>query len=140
MARIRIELPQSFRFTTDIPVRIDDINYGGHLGNDALLSILQEARVQMLGSHGWSEMDVEGEGLIMNDSAVMYRAEAFYGDVLTIKIEATNFTQTGCDVVYLVTNRLTGKEVARAKTGITFFNYVERKVVAMPEIFRTAFL
>lgn len=139
MARIRIELPPSFHFTTEVPVRIDDINYGGHLGNDTLLSILQEARVRMLATHGWSEMDIDGVGLIMTDAAVMYRSEVFYGDVLTIQIGATDWSRTGCDLLYLVTNRGTGKEVARAKTGITFFNYAERKVVAMPEVFRSAF-
>ena len=139
MARMKIDIPPSFHFTTDIPVRIGDINYGGHLGNDTLLSILQEARVQMLAQHGWSEMNVEGAGLIMTDAAVMYRAEVFYGDSLTIRIQATDFARTGCDLAYQVTNKSTGKEVARAKTGITFFNYAERKVIAMPEAFRQAF-
>lgn len=75
----------------------------------------------------------------MTDAAVMYRAEAFYGDLLTIRIQATDFAQTGCDLVYQVTNKSTGKEVARAKTGLTFFNYAERKVVAMPAAFRSTF-
>jgi acyl-CoA thioesterase FadM len=43
MARIKIELPQSFSFTCRIPVRITDINYGGHAGNDTVLSIIHEA-------------------------------------------------------------------------------------------------
>jgi hypothetical protein len=29
---------------------------------------------------GYSELDVEGVGIIMADAAVMYRAEAFHGD------------------------------------------------------------
>jgi acyl-CoA thioester hydrolase len=68
MGRITIDWPQSFHFSTEVPVRIDDIDYGGHLGNDALLSILQEARVQMLKRHGWTELDIEGTGLIMSDA------------------------------------------------------------------------
>ena len=60
MARVKIDLPQAFQFQTEIQVRISDINYGGHLGNDALLALLQEARVQMLKQYKWSEVDIEG--------------------------------------------------------------------------------
>ncbi|MCU0364969.1 MAG: hypothetical protein MUE93_04775 [Ignavibacteriaceae bacterium] len=41
MPRIKIETPDKFIFSTEIPIRITDINYGGHLGNDSLLSIIQ---------------------------------------------------------------------------------------------------
>jgi len=139
VARVRIELPQSFRFTTEIQVRINDVNYGGHLGNDSLLSILQEARVRMLKDRGWSELNVGGVGLIMSDAAVMYRSEAFHGDMLRIDLDTADFSSTGCDLLYRVTNASTGKEVARAKTGITFFDYSTRKVVPVPAVFREAF-
>jgi len=48
MARSRIDLPDSFPFGIDIPVRITDINYGGHLGNDAVLGLVHEARIAFL--------------------------------------------------------------------------------------------
>lgn len=48
MARISIDLPSTFTFSATIPVRITDLNYGGHVGNDTILSIIHEARVQYL--------------------------------------------------------------------------------------------
>ena len=54
MARIKIAVPPQFTFSTQIPVRITDINYGGHLGNDALLALLHEARVQFLRRYGYT--------------------------------------------------------------------------------------
>ena len=48
MARVKLQLPANFLFSTEIPIRISDINYGGHLGNDAVLSIVHEARIQFL--------------------------------------------------------------------------------------------
>ncbi len=48
MARVQIDFPEHFCFTTDIDVRITDLNYGGHLGNDKFLSIAHEARVRFL--------------------------------------------------------------------------------------------
>ena len=40
MARMTLALPARFPFTTEIEVRITDLNYGRHLGNDALLSLV----------------------------------------------------------------------------------------------------
>jgi acyl-CoA thioesterase FadM len=81
MPRIKLDLPKHFHFTTEIPIRISDINYGGHLGNDAVLSILHESRVRLLLEHGYSEFNVEGVGIIMTDSAIVYKSEAFYGEL-----------------------------------------------------------
>ncbi|WP_255669390.1 hypothetical protein [Myroides oncorhynchi] len=43
MARVKLNLPTEFIFETKIPVRITDLNYGNHLGNDKLLSISHAA-------------------------------------------------------------------------------------------------
>jgi len=139
MARLRIDLPPVFQFRTELPVRIDDINYGGHLGNDAVLSLLHEARVQMLRVHGWSELDVDGVGMIMSDASIMYKSEAFQGDVLTIEVAVADIAGSGFELIYRVTDKSSGKEVARAKTGLVFFDYVMRKVVPVPDQFRKRF-
>lgn len=39
MIRVKIELPEKFIIVTEIPLKISDINYRGHLGNDSVLSI-----------------------------------------------------------------------------------------------------
>ena len=45
MGRVKIKFPaENPLFITTIHVRIGDINYGGHVGNDAILSIIHEAR------------------------------------------------------------------------------------------------
>ncbi len=49
MGRIKIDLPQKILASVSIPVRITDINYGNHVGNNALVEIIHEARVQFLG-------------------------------------------------------------------------------------------
>ena len=139
MARVKLELPERFPFATDIPVRITDINYGGHLGNDALLSILHEARVKFLRKYGFSEIDVDGRSIIMADVVIVYRSESFYGDVARIEIAVTDLQPHGCDFVYKVTNRDNGKEIARAKTGVVFFDYEKKKIVPAPQKFINLF-
>lgn len=136
MARIKIDLPGKFIFKTEIPVRITDINYGGHLGNDSLLSIIHEARVRFLNYFSYSESDVEGTGIIMIDSAIQYKSEGFYGDELIVEIAVNEFSSIGCDFVYRITNKNTSKEISLAKTGIVFFNYEKRKTAPVPEKFK----
>jgi acyl-CoA thioester hydrolase len=131
MARIKIAVPAHFPFSTSIPVRITDINYGGHLGNDALLSLLHEARVQFLLYHGYGELDLAGKSLIIADVAMEYKAEAFHADVLTIFVAAEDFNKYGFDLVYKVLNQH-GKVVALAKTGMVCFDYGARRVASLP--------
>jgi len=136
MARIKIELPEKFIFKTEIPVRITDINYGGHLGNDSLLSIVHEARLQFLNHLGYSESNIEGSGIIMVDAGIQYKSEAFYADELIIEVAITEFTGIGCDFVFRLTNKNSNKEIATAKTGIVFFSYEKRKTAPVPSEFK----
>ena len=132
MARVKIALPATFLFATTVPVRITDLNYGAHLGNDALLGILHEARMQLLAYLGTQEVDTATQlGFIMADVAVEYKAEAFYGDALHIGMGAADVSKYGFDVVYHIKNQH-GKEVARAKTGMLAFDYATRKLRALP--------
>ena len=139
MPRIKLQLPEEFVFSTEIPVRISDINYGGHLGNDSVLSIIHEARLQFLKHFGYSEMDVEGAGIIMSDSVIIYKSEGFYGDILTVEVTAGEFNNCGCDIFYRITNKKTEKEVVRAKTGIVFFDYKNRSISHIPDKFKKLF-
>ncbi len=90
MQRLELDVPETFPYSTEIPVRVDDINYGGHLGNDAVLSIVHEARIRFLKEHGFSELDAGGAGLIMANAAVRYRSEAKMGDVLRVELAPSN--------------------------------------------------
>ena len=135
MPRVSIELPASLTYSTEIPVRIGDINYGGHLGNDAVLSLVHEARVRFLASHGYTEKDIEGLGIFMSDAAVVYRSEAFHGDVLRVDVGAGDPFRTGCTLFYLLTNTQTGREVARVSTGIVFVDHDMKKMRQAPPAF-----
>jgi len=137
MARIKLDMPENYIFSTEMPVRISDINYGGHLGNDAVLSMIHEARVRFLNHYHYTELNVEGLGIIMTDSAIVYKAEGFHGDEVRIDIALDDFNKYGCDIYYLLTNKKTAEEIAHAKTGIVFFDYDQRKVVTVPEAFKS---
>ncbi len=138
MARVKLDMPAAYPFNTELTVRITDINYGGHLGNADLLALIHEARVRFLASFGYSEVDVEGFGTIMLDSVVVYRAQAFAGDVLKIEVAAGDFSRIGCDFFYRISSKETGADVALAKTGVSVFDYKNKKRVSPPEAFVAA--
>jgi acyl-CoA thioester hydrolase len=135
MVRVKIELPEKFQFKTEIPIRITDLNYNDHLGNDSVLSICQEARMQYLNQFGFTELNVNGSGIIMVDAAVQYKSEGFYGDVLLVEVAITDITKIGCDFVYRISNKENKNNVAFVRTGVVFFDYNKKKVVPVPEKF-----
>ena len=115
MTRVQIDLPEKFNFTTELAVRVSDLNYGGHVGNDSMLTLMQEARTLFYRNLGFeSEVKLEGSvGQIIADAAVVYKSESFLGDVLVIQIAVADIGRVGFNLFYLITKKATGKEVAR---------------------------
>ena len=137
MARIKIDFPEKILARVQVPVRITDMNYGNHLGNDALVSILHEARVKWLNNLNYTELNVEGAGLIMGELVVSYLNESFYGDVLTVQLAPGDITGAGFELYYFLETNRNGKKIsiAKARTGMVCFDYSSRKVMPVPEKF-----
>lgn len=135
MARIKIELPDAFLFQTALPIYISHINYGNHLDNAALLTLVSEARMRFFKHLGFTEGDIDGAGIIVADAAIQYRSEAFHGETLVFEIAVTDIGRVGCDLLYRVIKEGSQVEVARGKTGIVFFDYAAREPVPIPVSF-----
>lgn len=134
MARIQIDCPEQFSFHCTIPVRITDINYGSHAGNDAILGMVHEARMQYLQSLGYTELSFAGCGLIMSDAALQFKQELFYGETVEVFVQSTELSRIGFDLVYKMEKTVDGKKetVAIAKTGMICYNYQLKKPVSIP--------
>ncbi len=134
MARIKIGLPEKCIATFTIPVRITDINYGNHVGNDSLVAIIHEARMQFLREHGYSELDVTGTSLIMNELLIEFKNEAFYRDLLEVKLFMGEIFKVGFELFYSL-SAIRGQSsilIAKAKTGMVCFDYKEKKLMQLP--------
>jgi acyl-CoA thioester hydrolase len=131
MSRVKVNIPEKKIFSTTLKVRITDINYGNHLGHDSLISMLQEARVQWLSAHNYTELKIEDIGLILADLAIEYKAESHFGDELNIDIYSGEKGSINFDLFYEVKNQ-DGIIVAKAKTGMICFDYNLKKIVKMP--------
>ena len=138
MAKVKLDLPSEFKFRTEIALRISDINYGQHLGNDAVLGLMHEARLRFLAQFGFSEGDAGGAAMIMTDAVIVYKAQAVYGDAILVSVAVTDLAGTRCDFVFKLVKLSTNEEIARGKTGIAFFDYEKNKVARMPEVFKKA--
>ncbi|MEP7109941.1 MAG: thioesterase family protein [Ferruginibacter sp.] len=134
MARIRIDIPGNDIAVAQIRVRISDINYGNHVGNDAFVSFIHEARLQWLQQNNFTELDIAGTGLIMSGLAFEFKNEAFYGEVITIKISAGEISAVSFDLYYQLTTERNNELLllAKAKTGMVCYDYQRKKVVAIP--------
>ncbi len=133
MARVEIDLPERFSFSTEIQVRMSDVNMAGHVGSETFLSFLNEAQLQFIKEIDFYNSLPEGVAFINADSAIIYKAESFHGDILKIDVAANDFHKYGCDIVFRITNKKTEGEIAIAKSGMLFFDYNKKKVVEIPD-------
>lgn len=136
MPRVKLQLQPSYEFHYEVTLQVRDINYGGHLGNDALVSLLHEARINLLHSLGLSEMNLgDGQtGIIMADLVVNFVEEGFMLDRLDIDSHIGEMTQRSFRIFHRIAKG--DKLLALAETGIVSFNYAERKIAPIPKSFR----
>lgn len=140
MPRVKITIPDVFTFKTNIPIRITDINYGGHVGNHTVLSILHEARIQYLKNYGYTELDLNGISLIMRDVCIDFKKELFYGDNVIVSISANEFSRVAFEMYYKLETESQNKItiVATARTGMVGYDYANSKITAIPELVKQA--
>ncbi len=134
MSREKIFIPKLLPFKTEIPVLVEHVNLGGHLGNDSYLVMMHEARIRFLESKGFSELSIqESIGLVLTDSYIRYKRETFRGDTLEIHVGIDNVTPLECNFYYRVFSKQSQKEIALGKTGCAFFDYTIRKLSKISE-------
>ncbi|THB62471.1 MAG: acyl-CoA thioesterase [Spirochaetaceae bacterium] len=124
-----------YPYRKSMTVGIRDINYGGHVGNDVYLSYCQEGRLGYLKQLGFSEMDIGGCGIILIKSELEYRSELFHGDRIEVMCRVPELKNTSFVMEYAVIKE-DGSNALNAKTVLVAFDYVNRKVTRVPEVFR----
>ncbi|MBX9835025.1 MAG: thioesterase family protein [Burkholderiaceae bacterium] len=136
MPRIQYSLPEHFVFSTEMQLYTSHINWGGHLDNAQLLTLVSEARVRFFQWLGYSEGQIEHCSIVVGDMLVQYKSEAFHGETMQVQLAAADFNRCGFDLAFQMRDQATGREVARGKQGIVFIDVAEKKVASVPEAFR----
>jgi acyl-CoA thioesterase FadM len=139
VSRTKLVEQGSYEFGCRVSVQPRDINYGGHLAHDCLVSIVAVARARMFFSLGFSELNLgDGRtGVLMADLVVNYRSEAFLFDDLLIESHADEFTRTGFRLFHRVIKGDAARVrlIALAETGLTCFDYSSKRVTVVPQGF-----
>lgn len=120
-------------FNIDIPIRISDINYGGHLGHAELIKITHQARLKFFSKYSLLESDLDGAGIIVKNLLINYKGEGFFDDILHISITMDNITKISCEFLYEITKN-ENLPVASVTETVLFMNYNSRRVVRVPQV------
>lgn len=123
-------------FSADFTVRIGEINYGGHMGNDKSLMIFHDARISFLNHLGHSELDIgDNTGIIISEAFVKFKKEVFLNDNLRVFISISDIKEVSFSMNYSILRIKDEKEVLTGYTKVVTFDYQNKKVVQIPKEF-----
>jgi acyl-CoA thioesterase FadM len=125
-------MPEKINASIPIATRITDHNYGNHVGNDAIVGILHEARVQWLALNQFTEFDAGGTSLIMGHLAVEYKQQIIYPCQLVVEVAIGEVTRASFELVYCIKNDK-AEVMVRAITGLVCYDYKNKEVLPIPE-------
>ena len=87
MPRVKLDPLSRYQHIYETIIEVTDLNYGNHMGNDALVGIIHRARVHFLHRLAASENNLgDGKtGILLTDLIINYKGEGFLFDKLIVK-------------------------------------------------------
>lgn len=123
-------------FSIKYKIKDEDINYGGHVGNERALLFFQMVRIKFFESLGLSELNIgDNIGVIQRNSFVEYNKELFLDDEITIQITDIQLEKNKFNIYYEVYNQ-EKKLAINGSTLLLPFSYTEKKLKRVPSIFK----
>ena len=130
-------------FSTQIRVRIENLNYGNHLSFNSLASMIQETNVQWLKSihRDATEIDIENNtGWVMKEIHINYLSEGFYNDEIIFDVYLNEAKKTYLVFEYKIYNLTAGKDIATAACKLAFVDKINRSIACIPQCISNIFL
>lgn len=123
-------------FRTEYKVKISDINYGNHMGNQIPLELFHQVRMEFLTKEGLSELNIgDGVGTIQRESWIKYNKEVFFGETLTLEIEDIIIERVSMIIKYNVLKE-NGENAVEGTTTMLGYSYENKKVSKIPDSFK----
>lgn len=137
MPRVILKEQPDYEFKFITKIQTEDLNYAGHLANEALLKMIQEARIDLIKKLGFKELDLgDGKtGVIIADLVVNYKSEGFEGDELRIESHIGQITERSIRIFHRIFKNKNDILLTLAETGLVAFNYKIREITKFPEPF-----
>jgi len=135
MPRVKLDELPSYEFQHYLIVRATDINYAGHLGNEALLGLVHEARAQFLQQLKFNTIiqDDQHIGVIIADLAVNFRTEAFAHDHLTIDCQIGDLGERSFRLYHRI--RREEQVIELVESGAVAYDYLAGEAILLPQEF-----
>ncbi|HEY9036881.1 MAG TPA: acyl-CoA thioesterase [Pseudomonadales bacterium] len=128
-----------YPFHARIPVRIDDLIGGLHVGNSTLVSYLNEVQMQFFTALGFPQLMVDGLIPMNHQLEMAFLAESRYGDTLDIGVAMESFDDRAYTLIYRLVNTATDKAVCEARMHMIFFDVQQKKRGHVPQSFIDAY-
>lgn len=114
-------------------VRVSDLNYANHVGYQNYFSFFQEARIAYLKQFDYSEMDIEGHGMIIGEANCRYKRELFLNDPIQVECAVTELLSKGFVMAYRITKA--NAICAEGYTKNFCYDYQAKRVIRPPAAF-----
>ena len=138
MPKIKLSEKSDYCFRYQTILKIRDINYANHLSNDAVVSLLNEARIDMFKKIGCTEsaLGEPGTGIVIADLVVNYKNQGYLGDEISIYSDIGEIQQKSFRIFYKMEK---GDDLmVLAETGIVVYDYQNKQIATVPKVFLKA--
>ncbi|WP_136066198.1 acyl-CoA thioesterase [Modicisalibacter radicis] len=139
MQRLGLEFPQARCLHRHaLTVRIGDLNYGRHLGHDAIVGLLHEARVRAFEALGHHEWDVAGYPSVVAELAIEYLGGSRWGDELEVETAILPAEGKALAVYQRLQRPADARSVAVARVALVLLDPEQGRPVEVPADFNAA--
>lgn len=121
-------------FSFKYSIKNEDINYGGHVGNERALLFFQFARIEFFKSLSLDELNIgDGVGVIQKNAYVEYNKQLFLGDEISINITDIELSKSSFNISYEIYKENT--KVINGSTLLVCFDYSNQNIKRIPHTF-----
>jgi Predicted thioesterase len=131
------DLPGPFSHRVEIVVRFADTDAMGHVNNAVYLTYCETARIRY-----WTEVTGQpiafgtkgDESLILAEARITYRAQAFYGEIVTVESRATRIGRSSFTLEHRLLAAVPGgtpRLVAISESIVVRYDYATARPVAL---------
>jgi acyl-CoA thioester hydrolase len=131
------DLTGRFNHTVEIPVRFADTDAMRHVNNAKYLTYCEIARIRY-----WTDVtgesfalgDEGAESLILAEARITYRAQAFYGEIVTVHTRATRIGRSSFTLQHRLVAAAPGDEprlVAVSESVLVRYDYGPAEPIAI---------
>jgi acyl-CoA thioester hydrolase len=123
-----------FRFTLSQPVVLRDLDAFGHVNNAVYLTFAENGRVAYLKEVVGAETYEQIRNIIAH-ATIEFRAEATYGDVVTVGVRTDRVGTKSFHLVYRVA-RQDGTTIADIESVQVMFDFATGRAIEVPDEWR----